>query len=287
FLMDHQNFVEKLFSTPGLLFPGSFFYENREESKLEAGVGYELNGRPYTSVIWKLRELDADANKDFFDKQLMTLKRANDQALAVLRDERHDPSEVLRMLPDLELDGFRQYFSELLTDYTHASTGEEKKKARDAALAFAEDLDQRLAPHVAFAERFNTSFYEFIDENGESLLELCKGEYPFLFQGSPQTIPQLPRSRYISSIHMEASFGHLDGVSQMLPFTDPNIVDDQGNTPLMLAAQKGYIPCVKLLLDWKANIHLKNHEGKTALMLAIKAGKMDMVMLLLNAGAKD
>lgn len=61
---------------------------------------------------------------------------------------------------------------------------------------------------------------------------------------------------------------------------------DDGQTPLMKAAQHGYADIVELLLKHKARIDARDSDGATPLMLAAKGGHTDIVRVLLNHQAK-
>ncbi len=58
-----------------------------------------------------------------------------------------------------------------------------------------------------------------------------------------------------------------------------------GMSALMLAAKKGHLDMVKLLLKHNANANLSNTSGKTALMFAVKYGHLDIVKFLIENGA--
>ncbi|XP_060789001.1 fibronectin type 3 and ankyrin repeat domains protein 1 [Neoarius graeffei] len=64
-----------------------------------------------------------------------------------------------------------------------------------------------------------------------------------------------------------------------------NICDKMGLTPLMVAAQKGFIRIVHILLEHGADIHMKNGSGKNCMMLACFAGHLDIVKHLHKFGA--
>ena len=53
----------------------------------------------------------------------------------------------------------------------------------------------------------------------------------------------------------------------------------------MLAAYKGHTECVKILIDQKANLDLKDFRGETALMMASELGKTECVKILINQKA--
>ena len=64
-----------------------------------------------------------------------------------------------------------------------------------------------------------------------------------------------------------------------------DVRDNQGNTPLMLAAQLGFIEGAQLLIDQRASVDLANAGGETPLIRAVQARNAPMVRLLLMAGA--
>lgn len=68
---------------------------------------------------------------------------------------------------------------------------------------------------------------------------------------------------------------------------DPNTLDANGNTPLHLAADKGYTECLKLLLaESNKTVNLKSaSKQSTALHMAAENGYTSCVQLLLHAGS--
>jgi ankyrin repeat protein len=48
---------------------------------------------------------------------------------------------------------------------------------------------------------------------------------------------------------------------------------------------EGSLPCVKLLLDWGADVEHSDYEGRTALMMAAQHGSVPIINLLLEHGA--
>ncbi|KAH3789094.1 fibronectin type 3 and ankyrin repeat domains protein 1-like isoform X2 [Dreissena polymorpha] len=65
-----------------------------------------------------------------------------------------------------------------------------------------------------------------------------------------------------------------------------DVPDKYGFSPLMQAAQKGFVSEVELLLKHGADVHLQNDAGKTALMLACYAGQLDVIKILRQNGAR-
>ena len=61
--------------------------------------------------------------------------------------------------------------------------------------------------------------------------------------------------------------------------------DKQGNTPLMLAAQIGFLEGVQLLISHKAGVDLANGSGETPLIRAVQNRDAAIVQLLMTNGA--
>lgn len=67
---------------------------------------------------------------------------------------------------------------------------------------------------------------------------------------------------------------------------DFDACDEEHNTALHLAAQRGHIEIVKVLLKHGTNCHRKNLTGATALHLAVEHGHEETVKILLANGSK-
>jgi ankyrin repeat protein/serine/threonine protein kinase len=65
----------------------------------------------------------------------------------------------------------------------------------------------------------------------------------------------------------------------------PNAKNDDGSTPLHIAAQEGYAEIVKILLERGADPNTENKDGWTPLHIAAKEGHVDVVRVLLERGA--
>lgn len=65
----------------------------------------------------------------------------------------------------------------------------------------------------------------------------------------------------------------------------PDIQNNQGDTPLTLAAQLGWIDGAQVLLARRASVDLPNGRGETPLILAVQKRDLNMVRLLLDKGA--
>ena len=89
-----------------------------------------------------------------------------------------------------------------------------------------------------------------------------------------------------TALMIAAERGHIETVKLLINNkADINLTNNWGNTALMIAAERGHIETVKLLLDRGADINSRNNAGKTALMTATLSGFTEMVKLLLDRGA--
>ena len=64
-----------------------------------------------------------------------------------------------------------------------------------------------------------------------------------------------------------------------------DLQNDQGDTPLALAAQIGWVEGAQVLLGTRASVDLANNRGETPLILAVHRRDLPMVRLLVGAGA--
>lgn len=65
----------------------------------------------------------------------------------------------------------------------------------------------------------------------------------------------------------------------------PDMRDARGNTPLMLAAQLGFVEGAQLLISRRASVDLANSSGETPLIRAVQNRDAAMVQLLMTSGA--
>jgi ankyrin repeat protein len=66
---------------------------------------------------------------------------------------------------------------------------------------------------------------------------------------------------------------------------DPDTVDENGNTLLILAVREGQLSVVQTLLKYKPRLAYRNPAGDSALMLAVLGGHQPIAELLIRAGA--
>jgi len=88
-------------------------------------------------------------------------------------------------------------------------------------------------------------------------------------------------------LHSKACSGDVARVQQVLDSgrVDPDSRDQDGTTPLMLAAGNGRLEVVSLLLEEGADPNIRKNTGVTAIFLASVGGYLDILTNLMKAGA--
>ncbi len=66
---------------------------------------------------------------------------------------------------------------------------------------------------------------------------------------------------------------------------DPNLGDANGDTPLILAARRGFVEGAARMLMKRAEVDKANRLGETALIVAVQQRQTAIVKMLLEAGA--
>ncbi len=120
---------------------------------------------------------------------------------------------------------------------------------------------------------------------------------PLMLWGAPSFSSAIPRADEVSesfSSPDEARQLNLATENKLLQIAKDRIAKNQidvkdknGCTILSLAAIRGYLKVVKLLLDKGAHIHLADKDKKTPLHLAAENGKTEVVRLLLSHNKRD
>lgn len=147
---------------------------------------------------------------------------------------------------------------------------------RAAALALA------LAPVPALAQQFSES-YQFLEAvnkgDGNKVME-------FLNKPGTQIINSRSRENGETALHIIVRRGDAGYLRFFLSRqADPNIRDDRGMSPLLLAVNENFPEGVQILIEKKANVNLANSSGETPLIRAVQTRNLEMVRTLLAANA--
>lgn len=87
-----------------------------------------------------------------------------------------------------------------------------------------------------------------------------------------------------TGLHLAAYLGLIAVVEKLLIDMNPNAKNDQNETPLALAVERGHKDIVQLLKDHGASIATRDTFGQTPLFVAVANGDLGMVKLLLDEG---
>ena len=99
-------------------------------------------------------------------------------------------------------------------------------------------------------------------------------------------ISNFPNRKMYTPLHIAASRGSLKSMKVLLDFgIDVNILDNKDNTALHEACRTGHSASAELLIKRNVNIKIKNHIGATALHFACMKGMSEIAVLLIKNGA--
>jgi ankyrin repeat protein len=112
----------------------------------------------------------------------------------------------------------------------------------------------------------------------------------FAPSGTHQIMNQtsFPKDLHAAAIYMAQVYGDAE-MEKMLWLATDDVnakVNDYDHSLMHLAAEKGYMPLLKLLHQAKANIDIKDNVGWTPMMRASHSGHLSCVQFLVEQGAK-
>jgi len=140
-----------------------------------------------------------------------------------------------------------------------------------------------LAATPAAAQRFSDS-YEFLEA-----VRKADGNKvnTFLQDKSLRLINSKDRNTGEGALHIVVKRSDPTYLTVLInqPDVNVNIQDREGNTPLLVAAERGWDAGVTALLAKKANVNLGNSGGITPLIRAVQVHDIEIVRALLDAGA--
>ncbi len=111
---------------------------------------------------------------------------------------------------------------------------------------------------------------------------------PWIYDASAEVL-HAPRNDVdgVSALFTAAKEGHEEAVATLLRSkrTDVNVLNRKGVSPLSIAAQRGNLLIVEMLIKSGADVNVEGHNGATALIHASHFGYVDIVKVLLRANA--
>ena len=128
------------------------------------------------------------------------------------------------------------------------------------------------------ADKFvaGTFITESVDVNTIKHIKMIKSDFEINQKGGPDRG---------TALYYASKFGNEDVVDVLLDAkADQNVCDKTGNSPLMVASERGHVQIVtKLLLQENTDINNRGYLGRTALWYACNIGKEVVVDALLVA----
>jgi hypothetical protein len=91
----------------------------------------------------------------------------------------------------------------------------------------------------------------------------------------------------VTALHLAAMAGDDCALRTLLPHSDPNAVDDEGRTALMIAAGHGAGKLAVAELVGASNARLVSNSGESALMRAAQSGPVESIEALLPVSDPD
>jgi len=159
------------------------------------------------------------------------------------------------------------------------------------------DFEQKLCRYSFWAYACRYWFYHVSEHQTDQLIQ----DPLLVFLNSKRMLAACVQTLYTSPLnatdwherfprnfgkaHMTARCGLYDTFLLCVSSSNIHHRDSMGMTPLLLAAQFGYVTIVEASIGKGAEINAYNVDGETALILAAKNGHIHIVQLLLSLGA--
>uniref|UniRef100_A0A3B4WTX7 Ankyrin repeat domain 52 n=1 Tax=Seriola lalandi dorsalis TaxID=1841481 RepID=A0A3B4WTX7_SERLL len=150
------------------------------------------------------------------------------------------------------------------------------EKEQEASLCLDYLLDNGANPTLKNSKGYSAVHYAAAYGNKQHL--------ELLLEISFNCLEEVESNIPVSPLHLAAYYGHCEALRLLCEtLVSLDVRDIEGRTALHLAAQRGFAPCVEVLLKHQASYTLKEHKRKwTALHAAAAEGQMDCLLLLVN-----
>lgn len=128
----------------------------------------------------------------------------------------------------------------------------------------------------------------FTDDDDDDDKKYEKGKPSLSFGAQPSTLSHLPQGMITdkSNLLHAASENNPESIKEcILNGADVNEIDENGQSALHLAADKGFATCVNVLLEAGADVNAADISGISVLEAAVIGGKIDVIKILVKAGA--
>eukprot|EP00457_Paulinella_chromatophora_P003314 gb/GEZN01003321.1/.p1 GENE.gb/GEZN01003321.1/~~gb/GEZN01003321.1/.p1 ORF type:complete len:567 (-),score=102.32 gb/GEZN01003321.1/:413-2113(-) len=81
------------------------------------------------------------------------------------------------------------------------------------------------------------------------------------------------------------STGTVEAVRDLIPLINVDAINERGDNALMMAARRGELPIVDILMKAKSNVHHRNKKGSSPLIAASMRGHTEVCRRFLTAGS--
>ena len=232
---------------------------------------YATSGEIVRFFVAKGAEIDA-RDLDGATPLLEAARSGREDVILALIELGSDPkamdNEQETMLSILEASNNIDFIKQLLRDGIDRGKGSSDRTSLHWAVAFAE---MRLARAVSEEHkdglgRRASLFGSRNNYWAEITQEIRRGADINATDGLGNTPLHLAIRRWIMTPQVQRQSARL----LLKKHANTNVQDASGNTPLHLAAASGKLKAVQLLIEFGANLHIRNNAGCTALELAIE-----------------
>ncbi|KAJ7532787.1 hypothetical protein O6H91_13G020200 [Diphasiastrum complanatum] len=251
-------------------------------------LAYSLMGMQIESELWKILEgMDVPSMAALSARQLLRLNSLHMQN-RVAEDDLSDRLALFQMLV-----ADQQMVKATTVDPPPSETNDlsEVREAMEPKLASLRDLtvEAEQLRSQTVQEMLNiltaTQAAQLIVAAFEMFLAVKKlGEDQYVLDSGGSDEINLKRAANVTELASQGDFSKLQ--ESLKHGADPSVVDYDGRTPLHVAAEKGHVDCVALLIKAGANVNKKDKFGKTALIGALKGGHDAVAQILVQSGAE-